>query len=272
MTPPRMSPSLFAIWSGFVEERFGLHYAVGDAEILADKLWTRAQEAGFATLLDYYYYLRYDDPDGAELEALADALVVGESYLFRELDQLEAMVASFVAPLVAAGRRARVWSAACAGGEEPLSVAMLLARRGMLDGVELVASDLSPRALERARARVYSRRALRAEPPCGTERFLEVDERHVRVSRRLAPDLELLRINLVDAGAVASLGEFDVILCRNVLIYFSDETLTRVVANLAGALVPGGALFVGVSESLLRFSTTLACEEHGGAFAYRRPR
>ncbi len=268
----RLSSSLFAIWSSFIEERLGLHYGPIESELLADKLWARAQEAGFTSLLDYYYFLRYDDPDGAELEALTDALVVGESYLFREIDQLEVMVDHFVAPIVARGARARIWSAACAGGEEPLSVAMLLAHRKLLERVDIVASDLSQRALARARARVYSRRALRNEPrPDLMNDYVEVEERTVRVSPRLAPGIDWRRLNLIDAGAVAELGTFDVILCRNVLIYFSEETVSRVVANLTGALRPGGALFVGVSESLMRFATTLACEEHGGVFVYRRP-
>jgi len=78
-------------------------------------------------------------------------------------------------------------------------------------------------------------------------------------------------ISTAAAGAaVAALGTFDVIFCRNVLIYFSDDTVRHVVTGLAGALQPGGALFVGVSESLLRFGTSFTCEEQGGIFYYRK--
>jgi chemotaxis protein methyltransferase CheR len=77
-------------------------------------------------------------------------------------------------------------------------------------------------------------------------------------------------VNLVDDAAVAEMGRFHVILCRNVLIYFDDATATRVVARLTRALEPGGVLFVGVSESLLRLATPLACEEHDGVFVYRK--
>jgi chemotaxis protein methyltransferase CheR len=79
-------------------------------------------------------------------------------------------------------------------------------------------------------------------------------------------------LNLVDAQAVAALGTFDAILCRNVLIYFQDATARAVVDSLPRALVPGGRLRVGTSESLLRFGTALLCEERRGAFFYSKPR
>ena len=78
------------------------------------------------------------------------------------------------------------------------------------------------------------------------------------------------RVNLVDAAAVAALGAFDAILCRNVLIYFRDDTARRVVELLTSALVPGGHLLVGTSESLMRFGTALRCEERRSAFFYIR--
>jgi len=267
-----LSPQLFAVLSGFLRDRFGLHYGDDQRELLEDKLATRARDAGFDSLLDYYYHLRYDDHAAEELAALADALVVNESYLFREYEQLELIASRVVAPAVADGRRPRIWSAACAAGEEPLSLAMVLADRGLLRHVDLVASDLSSRALERARLGRWSRRALRTTPlPRLVERFVEVDEREVRVRAALTAAIEWRRVNLIDPAQVAAMGSFDAILCRNVLIYFDDETVRRVVASLAARLHPGGHLFVGISESLLRFGTALECEEHGGVFCYRRP-
>jgi chemotaxis protein methyltransferase CheR len=78
------------------------------------------------------------------------------------------------------------------------------------------------------------------------------------------------RGGLADAASLTSLGVFDAILCRNVFIYFSDETVRRVASHLLHALQPGGRVIVGVSESLLRFGTSFECEERGGAFLYRR--
>jgi chemotaxis protein methyltransferase CheR len=266
-----LRPQVFAILSALIEERSGLHYQQDDIDIVGDKLSTRAVEAGFESLLDYYYYLRYDDPSGQELTALIDALVVNETYFFRELDSLTQLVSEFVVPLVAAGRRPRLWSAACSTGEEPLTLAMLLAEKGILDRVEIVASDLSTRVLARAEAGVFGPRSLRQIPPGGlAERWLVQGDGRIRVREEIRRAVEWRRVNLVDRAACAALGTFDMIVCRNVLIYFSDDTARRVLAGLTAALTPGGTLLVGVSESLLRFGTSLSCEERGRVFFYRK--
>ena len=266
-----LRPQVFAILRALIEERSGLHYQQADIDIVGDKLSARAIEAGFESLLDYYYYLRYDDPSGAELTALLDALVVNETYFFRELESLTRLVSDFVAPLAASGRRPRVWSAACSTGEEPLTLAMLLAERGILDRVEIVASDLSTRALARAQAGAFAARSLRQLPPGGLdERWLVRSEGRILVRDELRRAIQWRRVNLVDREAVAALGVFDVVICRNALIYFSDDTAQRVIAGLTAALRPGGTLLVGVSESLLRFGTSLLCEERGRVFFYRK--
>lgn len=147
-----LRPQVFAILSSLIEERAGLHYGLDDIDMIADKLSTRAIDAGFESLLDYYYFLRYDESSKAELDALVDALVVNETYFFRELDPLKRVVSDLIQPLAASGARPRVWCAACSTGEEPLTLAMLLAERDLLDKVDIVASDISARALARARA------------------------------------------------------------------------------------------------------------------------
>jgi chemotaxis protein methyltransferase CheR len=269
---PELSPQVFAILRGLIEERTGIHYKPDDRGLLGDKLMGRLAEAGFDSFLDYYYFLRYD-PDGAvEMDALIDSIVVGETYLFREYDQLLFLVDDLLLPAVEAGHRPRVWSAACATGEEPFSVAILLHRRGALGQVELVASDISPRALERARGGVLARRALRHLPPIDVSDCLtELPAGTLAISPFIRDAVTWQRVNLVDQSAVSGLGRFDVVLCRNVLIYFDDPTARRVIELLAGALVPGGVLLVGVSESLLRFGTSLVSEERSGTFYYRRP-
>ncbi len=270
MPPLAMSPQVFSILSALVTEHAGLHFDVQHASVFGEKVATRAAEAGFESLLDYYYFLRYDADGRREIDALVEALVVGETYLFRELAALEMMVAEIIVPRLAGGRRPRIWCAACATGEEPHTVAMLLAARGILGSVDLVASDISTAALERARSGRFSRRSLRQEIPAFASASLEVDERGVTVHPHLTTAIEWRRVNLMDTAAVAAMGTFDVVLCRNVLIYFNDETVRRVVERLSSCLRDDGALFVGVSESLLRLKTPLECEEQKGVFLYRK--
>ena len=270
MSALSMSPQVFSILSALVAERAGLHFDAGNAALFTDKVALRAAEAGFESLLDYYYFLRYDPNGIAELEALVEALVVNETYLFRELAPMETLLSEIVVPAVGRGRRPRVWCAASATGEEPHTIAMLLAARGVLDEVDIIASDVSAAALERARSGRFTRRALRQPIPEFAARWLEVDERGIAVPPRLTNAITWRQINLMDDAAIAALGTFDAVLCRNVLIYFNDATTRRVVDRLAARLRVGGALLVGVSESLLRFGTSLSCEELGGVFLYKR--
>jgi chemotaxis protein methyltransferase CheR len=269
---PELSPQVFAILGALIEERTGIHYKPEDRALLGDKLLGRLAEAGFDSFLDYYYFLRYDPAGAAEMDALIDAIVVGETYLFREYDQLVFMVDELIMPAVQAGRRPRIWSAACASGEEPFTIAIMLERRGALGRVDLVASDLSQRSVERARRGVLSRRALRHLPPIDVSGcWNELPGGALELSPAIRSAVEWHRVNLIDERAVAGLGRFDVILCRNVLIYFDDAIARRVIDLVSAALVPGGALLVGVSESLMRFGTSLVSEERRGTFFYRRP-
>lgn len=252
-----------------VEDRVGLHFSDRDRDLLLHKVEDHAGDEGFESLLDFYYSLRYDDPDGSRFTALVDALVVGETFFFREAAGLERVV-EHVAALVRVGRRPRIWSAACATGEEPLSLAILLAEAALVDAVDLVATDVSARHLERARRGEHGRRALRAAPE-GRPPWLWPDGDRARVDAGLRARIDWRQVNLLDREAIAGLGTFDAILCRNVLIYFEERTVQRVAATLAGALAPDGILLVGASESLLRFGTVLECVERRGTFLYRRP-
>ncbi len=266
-----LTPQLFAIFASLIEDACGLHYPAQDRVILESKLVAQAQEAGFQSLLDYYYRLRYDDESGVERRALVQALVVHETYFFRELLPLERLVEAHLAPVIAAQGRARVWSAACSTGEEPYTLAMLLDHRGLLDQTEIFATDISEAAIARARANSYGRRSLRdGHPSALASRYLEVTGTTYRTIPRIRDAVRFRTLNLLDDEGVNELGAFDAILCRNVLIYFRDAQIVGVIERLSRALAPAGLLTVGVSESLLRFGTSLSCEERGGAFFYQR--
>lgn len=264
-----LSPQLFAVFADLVEQAAGLHYASADRELFASKLVAHAAERGHDVLIDYYYRLRYDDVTGAELASLIEALLVHETYLFREADALTELVDGHLVPIVRARRRARVWSAACSTGEEPYTLAMLLDARGVLDAVEIVATDISPAVIARARQGKLGRRALRDGHPAElAARYTEVNAQGIAVAPRIRGAVQFSTMNLVGPAAPA-LGRFDVVLCRNVLIYFDDEQVLRVIDRLVEQLALDGVIAVGASESLMRFGTRLVCEEHGRSFFYR---
>ncbi len=266
----RLSRELFAIFSQFVERACGMHYGESERDLFGAKLVSHAEECGHVALLDYYYRLRFDDPEGVERARLLDALLVHETYFFRELLPLVQLVATCIEPAVMANGVARVWSAACATGEEPYTLAMLLAERGLLDRVEIVATDISAAIVARARLGRSRRRSLRAgHPPALAGRYLEIQASDIVVAPEIRDAVEFSTLNLVDDADHPELGLFDAILCRNVLIYFTDQQIARVLDRLGRQLAPNGLIAVGISESLLRFGTTLVCEERGNAFFYR---
>jgi chemotaxis protein methyltransferase CheR len=266
-----LTPHLFAVFASLIENACGLHYGPRDRKLLESKLVAQAQDAGYQSLLDFYYRLRYDDPEGVERRALVQGLVVHETYFFRELMPLERLVDRHLVQVVQARGTARVWSAACSTGEEPYTLGMLLEDRGILDKVEIVASDISEAAILRARANRFGPRALRdGHPVALASRYLEISNGSFTTVPRIRDAVRFRTLNVLDEPAIQQLGTFDAILCRNVLIYFRDTQIARVIDRLGRALAPDGVLAVGVAESLMRFGTSMACEERGGAFFYQR--
>lgn len=276
-----LAPPVFTILSSLVEERIGLHHGPNDLDVFATKVLARMEEAGFHSALDYYYYLRYDTASQREFDALTDALVVGETYFFREVDPLRAAIEHAIRPRTQSAGMARIWCTACATGEEPLSIAMLLADAGLLDRCEILATDVSERAILRARANVFGPRSTRITsaplPGVWSEELAALSARWLRP----APDgvsvdpfihaaVDFRQFNLMAWANEEPFGVFDLIVCRNVLIYFDDATVRTVVEHLSRSLRADGKLLVGASESLLRFGTMLHCEERGGAFFYTK--
>jgi chemotaxis protein methyltransferase CheR len=266
-------PELFEVLAHMLEEMCGVHYGAENGEIFASKLAAHARERGHHSLLDYYDRLRSDKPGGVELQKLVEATVVHETFFFRELAPLIELVNGHLREIVCTRGRARVWSAACSTGEEPFTLAMLLADAGLLDQVEIVASDVSTTAIARAMAGQHEERALRdGHPQDRARRYLTATTEGIMVAPRIRDAVRFQVLNLLDDDAVRGLGRFDAILCRNVLIYFRDDRITAMLDRLARSLEPRGLLAVGVTESLYRFGGALVCEQHGSSFFYRSAR
>jgi chemotaxis protein methyltransferase CheR len=164
----------------------------------------------------------------------------------------------------------RIWSAACATGEEPLSIVMALKESGWFDraDIEVWASDASTAALEKAQNGVYRERSFRVLPPALREKYFSPVQAGWKVARELHTRIRYVRANLLEPDDTKLLASASFVFCRNVFIYFSAATLTRVVRSFADRMRRPGYLFVGASESLLRVTTAFELEEIGGAFVY----
>jgi len=171
----------------------------------------------------------------------------------------------------------RIWSAACATGEEPLTIAMALDEAGWLGRVpvEIHATDASTAAIEKARRGVYRERSFRNLPAELRARYFtqEGETKTWRVDAKLHALVRWGVVNLMDEAEVARRASANVIFCRNVFIYFSGQSISRTVRTFAAHVRPPGYLFVAASESLLKLSEDFELQEIGDAFVYvRRPR
>ena len=261
-----------------IHERTGLFFDNGKSDILADKLSPLVIERGFTSLLDYYYLLKYDDAAQGEWMSVMNALSVPETYFWREMDQVRALVEQVVPQwfAVPGAGPLKIWSAACATGEEPLTVAMALDEAGWLGRapIEIHASDASTAAVERARRGVYRERSFRNLSPELRARYFtqEAATKTWRIDAKLHAAVRWGVVNLMNEAEVAPWASANVIFCRNVFIYFSDQTIGRTVRSFAAHIRPPGYLFVAASESLLRLSADFELQEIGSAFVYvKRP-
>ncbi|VTR94047.1 chemotaxis protein : CheR Chemotaxis protein methyltransferase, MCP methyltransferase, Protein-glutamate O-methyltransferase_ OS=Arthrospira sp. PCC 8005 GN=cheR1 PE=4 SV=1: CheR_N: CheR [Gemmata massiliana] len=261
----------FIILRDLIRDRIGVSFDDDKRDLLAVKLADRLRTLSLTSFLDYYYLLKYGPGSEQEWPLLTNALSVQETYFWREYEQVRALIDVLVPQHVAAKRGpVRVWSAACATGEEPLSIAIALNEAGWFDraDVEVWASDISPSALEKAQRGVYRERSFRALPRDLREKYFTPADGGQRVAPELHARVKFVSANLLDPTSTVTLATAPFIFCRNVFIYFSGATVTRVVQGFADRMPKPGYLFPGVSESLLRATTAFQLEEIGKAFVY----
>jgi chemotaxis protein methyltransferase CheR len=252
----------FARLSAMVHRLCGIVLGESKQLLVCSRLARRLRELGMES---YGQYLDHVEGDGTEneLARMVDLLTTNKTSFFRESAHFEFLSQQVIPELISRGEEVRVWSAACSSGEEPYSLAMCLrdglgeARAGRF---RVLATDISKRMLERARQAVYPREAVREVPREYQRRYLVAlpppakDE--VRVVDELRAAVRVARLNLLEDWPMQ--GPFDVVFCRNVMIYFDRTTQAELVRRLSLVLRPGGYLFVGHSEGLHGVSTKLS--------------
>jgi chemotaxis protein methyltransferase CheR len=212
------------------------------------------------------------DNEYGEWERAWDVLSVPETYFWREIAQVKALTTVIVPKWF--GQRSdtfRIWSAACATGEEPFTIAIAWNEAGFgAHPIEIVGSDASPVALDKARSAVYRERSFRTLPAELRQRYFERAGDHWRLDPAIVRKVSWERVNLLEPREVAVMARVQAIFCRNVFIYFSPHAIRQTVAIIASKMPAGGCLFVGASESLLRKTTDFELKEIAGALTYVR--
>lgn len=263
-----------ALLRDLIHDRTGIYFEPANFDTLLDKLHDRAMHHGCQSYLDYYYILKYEERGPDEWLRVMDAFSVQETYFWRELGQITALTNTVLPQwFTTTAQRLRIWSAACATGEEPCSIVMALLEAGLGHlPVEVCASDASEAALAKARRGVFRERSFRALPAELQEKYF----RRVSDGWQIVPDVlrrvTFQRANLIAPAESGALADAPVIFCRNVFIYFSPDAIRRTLSVFAGRMPTGGHLFVGASESLLKLTTDFELREIDNAFVYLRTR
>jgi chemotaxis protein methyltransferase CheR len=249
----------FRRFQALVQSEAGIFLSDQKRALLVGRLAPRLRALDLASFAAYYERVW---SDREELVRMIDALCTNETHFFREPKQfafLEQQVLPAWRAAAEAGDRAkrvRVWSAGCSTGEEPFSIAMSLAWHLPDCSVEIVASDISTKVLERAAAGIWPMERAEEIPPHYRKTFMlrgrGAQEGKMAARPELSATIRFVRINLNEDRYPVS-GRFDLIFCRNVLIYFDASSKKRVIERLLDRLDPAGFFFLGHSESLNHF-------------------
>jgi len=258
-----------------IYKRTGMFFGDSSKYLIQKRLSPRARELNFDSFQKYFYFLQYDPRAEAEFDQIFDLVTTNETYFFREPAQLTAFTEEIVPDILSRKptRKVRIWSAGCSSGEEPYSIAILLAETGLYRNVtfEIFASDLNQQVLAKARRGLYRENSFRATgEDLRAKYFAKEPDGSWRISDEIRNRVSFGRLNIYDEPRVSLLGYLDVVFCRNVIIYFDDASKKTVIRNFYGRLIDGGYLLLGHSESLISLSTQFKLKHLKNDMVYQK--
>jgi chemotaxis protein methyltransferase CheR len=275
---PVMNDAEFRMFSELLRRHCGLHFGPESRFVLEKRLVRRLRELEIKSFASYHYLLRNARPGDDEFANLIDELTTNETYFLRERSQLRALVSEIFNEL-RLQRRARqrgpisVWSAGCSSGEEPYSIVILALEAGIdvKEDLRVYASDISRKMLKKARQGDYREGAFRETEPALRDKYFTEKDGVWRISDAVKQHVDFIHLNLLDRSRIALLGAMDVILCRNVIIYFDIEGKRRVIETFHEKLRPGGHLLLGHAETLINLSSSFELRHLPNDLVYRKP-
>lgn len=265
---------VYRLLADMIRARSGIDFTESNRFLLESRVQQRVEELRFESPRAYLHRLRYAG-DESEFDHLLDRVTNPETYFFRESEQLAAFSEDLLPEWEDAPPAGplRIWSAGCASGEEPYTVAILLEEKGFFarHSVEIFGSDISVASLARARAGVFRENAFRQTSDERRSRFFDPEgPGRFRIREEIRSRVSFGRLNLIEPARLTALPRFHVIFCRNVLIYLDERSKRSVVASLYERLLPGGHLFLGRVESLVAFSTGFRLRHLPHDLVYRK--
>jgi chemotaxis protein methyltransferase CheR len=259
----------------FLYQRTGISYSETKRFYIERRLFDRMARVGTRSFAAYMNLVR---AGGDEAEQVINSFTVNETYFYREDHQLRCMGNALLPEIVQRrrpGDLVRIWCVPCSTGEEPYSVAIwLLENWPMVDAynIEIVGSDIDTRVLAEALLGNYGERALSRLSRDIIDRYFEAtDGGNRQIIEDLRESVKFTQVNLLDSAAMSTQGRFDIVFCRNVLIYFDDMSRVTASHNLYDSLNSGGFVCLGHSESMTRISDRFTVRRFPDAIVYQRP-
>lgn len=267
----------FLKFRDFFYRKTGIHFDENKRYFVDKRLVERIAATGAEDFRSYFIGLRFE-AGGSELQHLVNAMTVNETYFFREAYQFDCLVSDMLAEVVRRkrpGSRIRIWSIPSSTGEEPYSIAIyLLERWPLIDSyeVEILSSDIDTQVLQAAQRGVYSPRSVSQLPrPYLDKYFKRHGEHEWQISEDLVAAVDFSRVNLSEPSDTRRFRDIDVIFCRNLLIYFDDLSRRVAAEAMYDALVPGGFVCLGHSESMSRITSLFGVRRFKDAMVYQKP-
>jgi chemotaxis protein methyltransferase CheR len=273
---PALTEDEFRRLCDFLYRRTGMVFTEAKRYYVERRVVERMSTTGSPSFGYYFTQLRADA--SGEIEQFINAFTVNETYFYREDHQLKCLTTDLLTQRVRhkrPGDAVRIWSAPCSTGEEPYSIAMwLLENWSLVDDyeIEIIGSDIDTKVLEMAREGHFGKRALmRLSPELIAKYFTTVNDEQWKIIDDLRESVQFSPVNIVEPNETKPFGQFDVIFCRNVLIYFDDASRRMAAENLYENLMPGGFICLGHTESMSRISPLFEVSRFTDAIVYHRP-
>ena len=277
MTPTSITYEDFQKFREFFYRKTGIQFEDSKRYFVDKRLEERIAATDSGNFRSYFVMLRFQS-SGEELQALTNIMTVNETYFFREEYQFKCLVESMLPEIVKTkkpGSTLRIWSIPSSSGEEPYSIALYLTEYWPEIAnwdVELISSDIDTSILKKARAGKFSPRSVQNLPAnLLLKHFKRQENNEYQISDDFRDAVEFTRVNLSEASETRHYRGFDVIFCRNLLIYFDDLSRQKAAEAFYDALNPGGYICLGHAESMSRITSLFRVRKFPEAIVYQKP-
>ena len=265
----------FRLFRDLIYEHCGIFLPENVAFLLERRLKPRLKFAEVRTFREYYQRVKFGRYGYAELCEIIERITTNETYFFREEFQLRDFIEDLV-PEFLTGQRSepvRIWSAGCSSGEEPYSIVMLLKEAGFFaeSSFDVLGADISQQVIEKAREGIYRENAFRQTTPAMLDKYFVPVSGRYQLTENVRDAVQFKQINLMEAGEIEDIPRVDIVFCRNVMIYFSQNSRRHLLNTFYDKLNPGGYLLLGHSETLPQATTRFEYIPLKRGIVYRKP-